>query len=413
MDKWLRNVNVVRVVALLVGIMLWVVVHNMDSSVDNTTTYSSPIVEATFDQNAITTKYDQNMYYISELEPENVQLLVKGKGLTVNKLKASQSYKIVLDLTNLTEGEHDVKLGIEDLLTGLDFEIIPQKVRVKIEKLETREFSVQVNIKGIPSEGFIVSKATTNPEKIIIKSTLSKLNRIDSVIAEISVDKQNSIINEQVSLKAYDNTGKYLDVMLIPQQIKVTVPISPSFKTLPVDITIRGEPLAGYAIESMTIVPDQIIAYGSDAKLRTLTTYKGLEIDITNITESKEFELELPQSNEITKIEPRLIKAQINIGPSTSKNINNIPIKVIGQNEKYSVEINDPQSVYMNILVEGASSILYLLEEENIEATINVNDLSPGQHRVEVTVVVPDYIKILNEEKFTRLVEIIELSQGE
>ncbi len=27
MDKWLRNTNVVRIVALVIGILLWVVVH--------------------------------------------------------------------------------------------------------------------------------------------------------------------------------------------------------------------------------------------------------------------------------------------------------------------------------------------------------------------------------------------------
>ena len=57
MDKWLRNTNVVRIVALVIGILLWVVVHMEETNLSG----NSPLREReeTINNVAITTKYDE------------------------------------------------------------------------------------------------------------------------------------------------------------------------------------------------------------------------------------------------------------------------------------------------------------------------------------------------------------------
>ena len=109
MDKWLRNTNVVRIVALVIGILLWVVVHMEETNISG----NSPLREReeTINNVSITTKYDETHYYISSMSPANVQVILKGKESSVKKVTTSNSYQIQLDLTQVGKGDHQLTLN--------------------------------------------------------------------------------------------------------------------------------------------------------------------------------------------------------------------------------------------------------------------------------------------------------------
>ncbi len=67
MDQWLRNTNVVKVVALVIGILLWAVVRMDGSSIPGST--GTGTVEETIGNVAVTPKYNEDQFFLLRISP--------------------------------------------------------------------------------------------------------------------------------------------------------------------------------------------------------------------------------------------------------------------------------------------------------------------------------------------------------
>jgi YbbR domain-containing protein len=130
MDRWLRNVNVVRIVALVLAIMLWVVVHleeNTPSSAAGT-----GIKEYTISNVAVTPIYDNSAYFVQLIEPTQVVVTVTGRESAWKRISTS-GYSIEVDLTKVTKGEHVLPLTPVNFPSSVAVRVEPSNVRVVIE----------------------------------------------------------------------------------------------------------------------------------------------------------------------------------------------------------------------------------------------------------------------------------------
>lgn len=153
MDKWLRNVNVVRVVALMVGVLLWFIVHMDETVNDNSGTAQSQITENTiYNVTVKTTGLDTQRYAIVSMDPTQVDITVRGKPeqlLEVNT-KTGQS-RIEADLSNVTLGENQILLKAISFPSGVTVEKIePAQVNVIVEEVVQKEVPVRVDVTGQP-----------------------------------------------------------------------------------------------------------------------------------------------------------------------------------------------------------------------------------------------------------------------
>ncbi len=95
-DRWLNNVNVVRVVAVLIGILLWLVIRlNYDQI---TPGGNNPIIQSDtiVDAKVTVRNLDEEQYYLSSFTPETVNILVEGPTSALNRIPSSE-YSIVAD----------------------------------------------------------------------------------------------------------------------------------------------------------------------------------------------------------------------------------------------------------------------------------------------------------------------------
>jgi len=406
MDKWLRNTNVVRVVALIISIFLWVVVHLDQKSVVG----SSPIRERveTINNVAITTKYDESHYFISSMSPANVQVVINGKESAVKKVTASNSYQIQLDLTQVGKGDHQLPLTPIGFPSDVEVQIVPRTVHVVIEELQMKEVPVVINLKGTPAAGLKAGQPIVKPNKVYITAPTSKLSLIENVYGEVSVDKAQSAVTKQVRLQAFDKDGKEVAVNLNPTVVDVEVPITSPFQTIPLQLKLSGEPLKGFAISSVTQTPDKITVYGTQEEVSRLEFYQGPQLNVQDIKETKDYTLDIPLRNKVTQLDPSKVTVHVEVVPSVTKAIENVPITIIGQNESYNTKVTAPDTGKLNITVEGAPALIDQLKTEDIQAILDVSNLPPGKHELKVTLNLPTYVKLGMPQEVKATVEISE-----
>lgn len=406
MDKWLRNTNVVRIVALVIGILLWVVVHMEETNLSG----NSPLREReeTINNVAITTKYDESHYYISSMAPSNVQVILRGKESTVKKVTTSNSYQIELDLTQVGKGDHQLTLKPVGFPSDVDVQIVPRTVHVIIEELQMKEVPVVINVKGTPSAGLKAGQPIVKPNKVYITAQTSKLEQIENVRGEVSVDKAQSAVTKQVRLQAFDKNGNEVALNMNPSVVDVEVPITSPFQTIPLQMKISGEPPKGFAIAMVTQNPDKVTAYGAQDVVDRLEFYQGPQLSVQDLKETKEFALDIPLRNKVTQLDPAKVTVRVEIVPSITKALGNVPITIIGQNENYTTKVTLPETAKLNFTVEGAPALIDQMKVEDVQAILDVSNLPPGKHELKVTLNLPTYVKLGLPQEVKATVEISE-----
>lgn len=410
MDKWLRNTNVVRIVALVIGILLWVVVHMEETNISG----NSPIREReeTINNVAITTKYDETHYYISSMAPANVQVILKGKEASVKKVTTSNSYQIQLDMTQVGKGDHQLTLTPVGFPSDVDVQIVPRTVHVIIEELQMKEVPVVINVKGTPAAGLKAGQPIVKPGKVYITAQTSKLDQIENVRGEVSVDKAQSAVTKQVRLQAFDKDGKEVSLNMNPSVVDVEVPITSPFQTIPLQLKISGAPPAGYAIAMVTQTPDKVTVYGAQDVVDKLEFYQGPQLSLQDLKETKDFSLDIPLRNKVTQLDPSKVTVHVEVVPSITKAVENVPITIIGQNENYITKVTQPATSSLNITVEGAPAIIDQLKVGDIQAILDVSNLPPGKHELNMTLNLPTFVKLGLPQEVKATVEISEKSKA-
>ena len=90
----------------------------------------------------IDVKYNDSKYFVSGISSE-VTVFLKGSNRVAlaSEMQAStRKFKVVADLSNLKEGQHEITLKVEGLPSGLTATIEPQTVTAKIGKKKTKKF---------------------------------------------------------------------------------------------------------------------------------------------------------------------------------------------------------------------------------------------------------------------------------
>jgi YbbR domain-containing protein len=178
-----------------------------------------------------------------------------------------------------------------------------------------------------------------------------------------------------------------------PAVVDVEVPITSPFKTIPLQLRFQGEPAKGYSIASVTPDKDKITVYGTQEDVDKLEFYQGPDIDVTGLTESKDITAVIPLRGKVTQIDPPQVKVHIEITPTATKALENVPLTLIGQNDAYETKIVTPDNGRINLLVEGAQSLLDGLKAQDVQALVNVSNLPAGKHDVPVTLNLPAFVK--------------------
>ncbi|MEK3912593.1 YbbR-like domain-containing protein [Paenibacillus sp. FSL H7-0331] len=406
MDRWLRNTNVVKILALVIGILLWAVVHMEDNTLPGTS--NNGVREEQISNVTVTPKYDSNQFYVQTMDPAEVIVTLSGKEAALKKAMLSK-YSVEVDLTNLGKGERIVPLTPVGFPSGVTVRVSPSNAKVVIDEKSNKQMPVTINVTGMPAVGLKAGQPIVKPNKVTVTLPSGSIDAVESVRAEVNVEKAQSAVSNKAKLVAYDKTGKTMELATInPAVVEVEVPITSPFTTVPLQLKLSGEPPKGFSVASLVQNVDKVTVFGTQDVLNRLEFYEGPNINLADLKEEKEYtlNLDIPLRNKATQMDPAKVEVKINIVASATKTLEQVPLSIIGQNDGFDTKVVLPETGKINFVAEGAPAILDKVKVQDVQAILDVSNMPPGRYEIPVSWNLPTFIKKSTPQDFKATVEI-------
>ncbi len=151
---------------------------------------------------------------------QEVDIVVTGGQLQVERLN-ERDLIVSVDLTDVKSGDRIIQLSPEtvnlDLPSGIKLdEIQPNKIAIRLEKVEEREVAVKVETEGNVDEGFEIYETNVLPAKVRVRGAESFVKSLDSVTTEkISIDNlKENFFARQIGLNVVNPKITLLDTIV-------------------------------------------------------------------------------------------------------------------------------------------------------------------------------------------------------
>jgi len=405
-DKLLSNKNAIRVLSLLIGILLWLIVNQEQKIVIDTSTAAIEKTQ-TINNVKVEPKLQGNQIHIVSITPETVQVVVRGKDAALKKVNTTQAH-IEVDLSKVVgKGEYVLPLTDVGFPTTVDvLEIVPRQVKVVVEDLQKVELPVEIDVTGKTAEGLKTGAAIVKPNRVHVTLPTSVMDDAVTVKGVVSVEGAKETVKKQVKLKAYNKAGKELDFEITPAVVDVEVPVTSPFKQIPLQVTLKGQPAPGFAISKVTQTVEKVIVFGDQSVLDAIEFYEGPTLDITGLSETKEYTLDVPIKHKVTIVDPPKVTVRVEIVQAVSKTLDGVVITPVGQSDAFTTKVLAPDNGTVSLTVEGAPERVANLKSVDIQALVDVTNLAPNTYDLNVTYNVPPFIKVILPADLKAKVEI-------
>lgn len=388
MKKKIFNNIGLKILALLIAILVWWVVMNIDD----------PLVKKTISGITVELRNDDDLTdkgYIYEVDSGSViAITVRAPESVAKDLKASDfvAYADLSQLSPLTDSANitiecvksDVKSDIKDITSKT------QVVKLNIDNKETAEIPVNIKITGTPADNYVLGDKSISQNKIEITGAASVIEKIAS--AEISYDVSNMMqsVSEMVAPVFYDENGKVVDassIQLSRKTLRLNVEILAT-KWIPVTIIPTVTTADGYKLIEYTQSFDQIKIAGTQDSLANISSLAipSDAIELEDITESQDCTVNVANylkgsytivsgTTELVvhiEIEQEVVKSYI---------IRKSGIVINNLGEGLEAEIEDP---YIEVKVRALQKTQDSFNMDALNTNIDLKGYEPGEYEVPV-----------------------------
>jgi YbbR domain-containing protein len=410
MDKWLSHPTALKIISVLVGLLLWAVVH-IDPDTSPQTVTTTNFDTKTIEASVITPEgLDDDKYVLTAMEPTVVRLNVQGRLSDLLKNSSLDDYVVKVDLKGTKAGIQELPLTV-DLPKGIQLvDMSPRTVTVQIEEILTKPFEIQVVTEGNPADGYVEGASTIVAPTSAVQVTLPKddMSRVGLVTTEINIEgADKTVVNKKAKVLVYDTDGiEMTNAIISPETVHVEVKVTPPFKKLPLQVRYTGTLPDGLSLVSVKPAIDQVTVYGEQKALDELKVYDGVVLDLSKVKQSGSIQVKTMPIDGIKSIDPGEVTLDVVVAPNITRTFDGLPVKIEGLASGTSAIVRTPADGKFDLTVSGAESVLSSLKAEAISIIANTEGLAPGLHVVTLQVDVPAYVSTVLTEGQTLTVSI-------
>ena len=420
----LKNNWTLKLASVAIAFLIWLVVGNINDPIIQKV-YSNVKVNITngsyIESRGMTYRLDSNY--------QTVSVTLRGNSSKVTK--RNDDIVVEADLTQIVDMDYTpvmvpVTVKCKDI-SAENITVSPITIPIEIEERETKDFMIAVNYgDSVPGAGYEVGKIYANPEKISVSGPESIIDKIDRVVANVSVEgmtvnsskKANLIIYDKNQEIMSDKEMQYLTFDIGDSKVDVYVELWSTVSGVTFTCDPKGTPANGYAVSKIVTTPSEISLAGTEEALETLKKNGNqIEIpsrlvDIGNARETVECKIDLaeilPSGTKTVSNQAESIIVEVGILPLGSKQIS-LPT----QNIQALNLTGELQTVFtdtaLTVTVRGKEEDLKNVTAASIKASIDCSGLDEGTYNLPVTITLPNNITLLSE--ITANVQLVSLEQ--
>lgn len=388
MKKIIFNNIGLKILALLIAVIVWWVVMNIDD----------PLVKKTINGVSVELRNDDDLIdkgYIYEVESGNVIAITVWAPESVAKELKSSDFIAYADLSQLSPLTDTANITVECVKSDVknDIKEITSKIQVvklSIDNKQTAEVPVTTAIVGNPAENYVIGDISISQNKIEITGAASVIEKI--VRAEIKYDVSNMMqsVNEMVTPVFYDENNNVVDtgaIQLSRNSLRLSVVINPT-KWIGVTINPSVTVADDYKMVGYSLSFDQVKIAGTQESLANISAIDlpSDAIELTDVTESQDCVVNLANylkasykivsgTTELTvhiDIEPMVVKSYI-------VRKNGIVVNNLGDGLEAQIEDS-----YIEVKVKAIQEVHDSFNMDVLNPNIDLKGYGPGEYEVPV-----------------------------
>ncbi len=411
MDKMLSNPWILRIIALALAILLFVSVKSeFDTSDQNTSGTDVEVLREV----PLEVYYDDENSVVTGT-PETVTVNIEGPAQQVKSTKVMKDYKVFVDLRELTYGEHRVAISTESFSDKLKVKVEPAYIDVVIDERISEEFVVELDMnESLLADNYVIADTSVEPRVVTITGAKGVIDSIGYVKATITGSNGiNKSFEQQASVRVLDLDLNKLDVMVEPRTVLVKVGVEEYSKEVPIALGREGSPKEGVTIRSLTTETEKIRLYGPKSVLDKIKQL-NVDVDISKIEESGNFDLKLLVPEGVTKLSTEKIKIRAEVtvvepeeqgneeqgnkeedvsSSITEKSFENVQIVVNGLAENLRSSFHFPENGVITVVAKGPQEALDKVQANNISIYVDAKNSELGETVLPIQIDAPSNIE--------------------
>ncbi|PFV80166.1 hypothetical protein COL05_14925 [Bacillus sp. AFS059628] len=414
MDKLMENHWFLKGISLLLACMLFM---SATLTEKNTTSGILPFAndaKETLTNYAINLKYDEEKYIVSGIPAEGVKVKLEGPKAAVATAKAKKQFDIPVDLRDSEKGTYEVSLKTNGLPDDVKGTVQPSTIKITLHEKARKYVHVDLKLSNedqMPA-GATLEKSNIKPDTVEVVGTKEEIESISSAKAYIDLKGVNKTVTKTAEVTLYNKEGKRLNVRTSPSKISVTLNVATQAtannteKTVPVTYTKKGSLPEGLAVTNISVEPREVTIAGPKDVLDNIQSIEGVEVDLSQLTESITFDTSVLLPKGVTSAKPNQVKVSVGVQKTKqtkTRTIDGISIQKNGLSKDVTAQLLSPQDGKISVEISGETSIVDKITAAQITAAINLQNVSPGTKDVSIQVSGPGNISIEPKQKSARV----------
>lgn len=390
LDKMLSSNISVKILSFVMTILLVFVING--GAIDNI--FSSPTGGDFLRSVPVKVEGLSDDFEVSGV-PETIDVMLIGPTFDIYATKVNKDYEVYIDLTNYIEGEHVVEYKYRNFSSGLYVATASEKVTIKIASKTTKTFALNYQFSNEDSLADNLSAAVIGMEHEQVEirgsqDTIGKIYSVDAIIDLSAVTNEKGTFTQEAEILAYDRSGEEVNVEIIPHTVNVECELSTYSKEVDLVPKIIGEMEDGYAIAKIALEETKVRIYGKEEKLKGIKEVYVV-VDVSGYSESRKNDNVVIESIEgINRMSITTTGVTVDIEKAETRTIE-IPITAVNNTEDYKVVYSEGEG-QARVTVTAAPSVLEKIDVNDFKATIDLESLQEGRHRVLVDIATTNYL---------------------
>lgn len=377
------NNLVLKISSLAVAFLVWIIVVNVSNPIV-TRNISVPL--NVVNANIIT---DAGKTY-SLMGANSVTVSYEVRSRDQSRISASD-FNASIDLGDMYDITGAVPIAVEvvnnkDLIIGA-VASKPSIVRVSIEDLQRKEFTLTTKITGTPSDGFSVGEVKLDKTNVVVTGPVSVIGQISQIGVEIDVSGLDSnesgraelkyfdangnafVISDNRVSKSFDNVG-YSLVMLNGRTLALNFDVGGTAaqgykftgaESTTKSIQVRGQPEVLEGLDSITVPASALSVEGATGDVNITVDIKNfLPANVTAVGDTK-----VNVTLKVEALEKKSLTLTVNdlniVGAKPGAATNIVPEKI-------------------TVVVSGLSANLESVTNADLKATLDVSEMNVGSN---------------------------------
>lgn len=348
---------------------------------------------------------ERNNFLITEPKKPLVNVSIKG---TRNDVYAINKNDIIAEInldSSITAGTHRLNVNVKVPHSVEIASVSEHEILVSFDEEITKTFDVTVETKGeIKNKNQVVVKKEPDDKFVMLTGPASYVKKVKKVLAIVDVTGKETDEVVIAKLRAVDENEKVIEqVELSKTDTNVAIGFK-NFKEVPINLVEINTASNDIMILKKNLVPKVVSIVGNTTSLEKIKEIKTKPFDLSQVKESKVYDLTLDLPKDITLVNKDL-KPVVNI--DVDKKLEKVlsvkteDISIQGVSDDVILQgLNDN----VEVTVRGYESYISNLKPEDIKLYIDISSTDIGKNvqikakaldNVEIVKISNDIVKVI------------------